>query len=1056
MRPREKGQTIIIAMIVLGVLLILGFVFVGLLRGNVRSAQRNQSRTLANDLAEAGIRYAHSQLLHSSLGADWRGTPTAPIVSNPGFTRDPDAYYLRPASRNTSGQAIPFRPGAAMLDQGGPDGLGPYVRVAFNNGRALIRVRYAPSDANIFSANPTGPLRKPGAVRNYLIIESVGREGVVKANDPTTTLNQGTELALNFNSTNELQAGLADYERFTKQWPNSRALVAYNSIGIIESARYITNVFNVSRPADLGIPAELGSEYVSGVNTIDVAANLPLQLGTMSNISSSATTVPPGQGSVFSNADLLIHGKVETALNTWLGDSWIVAGSISLAPSASLSVTKTDFNVSTGTWNPPGPKTTIDVRSNSSNYTTYFGLVRDGVQGTDVSGYTRSAGRKEPPSILSVDSQTNESRYIGLTRESGYAFAGSNTGKYGYGSGVYVGNVSDRQEPEDETSRREVGTERSLFYDWLNPNNDGSTSWKGGFYQPPAAYVQLLNDGFTIQLNSSASDATERIWKRIDGGATGSNFIRYRLGRGTDNRVHIVSSYTPVNAGSPAGPYVNVNGNLTPSDFQLGPVFNNVIYLEGNARVRGVIPTDVQLSIVSNATIYIEGNILKGVVGNDVTGSAGQRLQRPTRSMLLLAAKDNVAVNTTQFFGPSSGQTLESVSDTQNNSGYNAVRVAAAGGSMSLVHEQALDPTTGTDPTNPSQWLPYTTTYYEAGGNPSDRMTSSLLLAHTSDDGAAPASFISMKVNRGLATPNYYFPTLTNTAALYASLDTTTVTTYPVYGLGSETWQRYNKFEVRSFPIVTATDSFDATNLSVTASNTGTYTTLVQGTNEFDISAASIGGAASNDYLLARAAVVPADVRIEATVFAEQGSFFVIPGPWFNPNPNDRRDVFDSRINALINSGMTADNARARAEDERKENFGAFPEAPFFGEPLDVRVVISGAVSENMPPPISVQAEWIKKWGWIPKAFGATRNSSGNQMSIPQQHISGDNNYFVPNLIIQYDPVLATSRIGGLNGNFSATNDTSTLIRVDDYGRALPPLPRLPVSPTLAYFGEVQ
>ena len=59
---------------------------------------------------------------------------------------------------------------------------------------------------------------------------------------------------------------------------------------------------------------------------------------------------------------------------------------------------------------------------------------------------------------------------------------------------------------------------------------------------------------------------------------------------------------------------------------------------------------------------------------------------------------------------------------------------------------------------------------------------------------------------------------------------------------------------------------------------------------------------------------------------------------------------------------------------------------------------------------------------------------------------------FVPNLIINYDPVLATDRSNG----YVIDNSLSTLIRVDSYGHALPPMPRLPVSPSLAYFGEVQ
>ena len=57
--------------------------------------------------------------------------------------------------------------------------------------------------------------------------------------------------------------------------------------------------------------------------------------------------------------------------------------------------------------------------------------------------------------------------------------------------------------------------------------------------------------------------------------------------------------------------------------------------------------------------------------------------------------------------------------------------------------------------------------------------------------------------------------------------------------------------------------------------------------------------------------------------------------------------------------------------------------------------------------------------------------------------------HYVPNLITTYDPVLATGRADGFGSVGNA------YIRVDSFGRPLAPLPRLPVSPTLAYFGEV-
>ena len=192
-------------------------------------------------------------------------------------------------------------------------------------------------------------------------------------------------------------------------------------------------------------------------------------------------------------------------------------------------------------------------------------------------------------------------------------------------------------------------------------------------------------------------------------------------------------------------------------------------------------------------------------------------------------------------------------------------------------------------------------------------------------------------------------------------------------------------------------------------------------------------------------------------MYAQEGSFFIIPGPWFNPNPNDRRDRYEARVAAL---GGDA-NATLVADSERQAAFGASRDIPFYGEPLDVRVVINGAVAENMPPPISQQTEWLKKWGWIPGKLGASGNN------IPVAHTRGTRysatTPVVPNFTVNYDPTLATAKLRG----FAATNDVSAYVRTEwiDYNkdgvrqagelRPLPPLPRLPVSPTLAYFGEV-
>lgn len=159
------------------------------------------------------------------------------------------------------------------------------------------------------------------------------------------------------------------------------------------------------------------------------------------------------------------------------------------------------------------------------------------------------------------------------------------------------------------------------------------------------------------------------------------------------------------------------------------------------------------------------------------------------------------------------------------------------------------------------------------------------------------------------------------------------------------------------------------------------------------------------DYLLEGIALVPMDINIQALCYAQDGSFFVIPGPWFNSNPADNR------------------SAAARPPEIRHPAF------PFYGEPLDIKITIDGAVAENMPAAASHVDEWMRHWSNIPVNYG----SSPENTAHPEDGLS-----FV------YDPMLA----------FPVRPDGSP-VRTDKFGRALPVTPRLPVSPDLIYVGRL-
>lgn len=1019
-RSRRGGQTLIIALIILGVLLIVGFVFLGIVNRNIIQQTSSRQRTLGGELAEAGVRYAHQQLLTSELGADWHGTPTKAVNS-----KDPDVDLLGDPS-------IPNYPG--------PDGLGPYTRVNFANGRALVRVRFSPTDLSIFQTNAPGTLRKPGKARSYLIIESVGRPGSVTGNENDPTIFAKNNIK------------------------EQKKLVAFCPIGIIESARYITDKFHEMRPADIGIPS-LPVQYTGAPVSVPQVLGGMTALYNIYDPSGTAPTTPagifPAFGSLYCNAPLRINGQLSISVAEDLGDYLRTADVISPADSnSSLTVFLTKWNGAaySSTQVTFGGSGTLPLDSRDPNFSTDNGVVRDGSSETDVEGNPRGIGRKEPPSILTVDPATGVSRYLKMTRDSGVLKEGAtqydaNTGRFGHGRNVYVDNPSDLQLSTDEQGRIDTGSAQSLEYDWLNPNNGQQKSgWVGPFYIPRGAYLHLLSDGFTITRDPKGP-ASENTWLDKFGNATGRSTLRFRLGKGNDNYLHILDTLTVATDPS------RIDGALSKADFDLGPRFDGVLYFEGNVRVRGTIPTDVQMTVVSGGTIYVEGSIVKGTLDG-----VGARITSPSLSALALLARQYVCLNTTGFFGPDPSDLPEEVNGVPNAVGYAPVRLRQPDGALKLDSEVLLDREDSATPNDPSTWKPYSVQYSEAGT--ASALNQVMILTHTMDDGPAAATWLGMDINKGLQDyapgltvpyagdrffQTYLFDETTDNLALSTSFFGPMYVTpgynsaytgeTPLYGLGGQSWQRYSKFETTTFEVARSGDHYPLSTPSPITSyafhdpdKNGTYLFMPEQTNTFSVHASSFGGASSNDYMIARAGLLPHDVRIEATMYAEEGSFFVIPGPWFNPNPNDTRDAY------LVDA---ATNGAAAADATRKDSFGAGSATPFYGEPIDVRVRIIGSVSENMPPPMSVQAEWLKKWGWIPMQLGATGRK------IPTQHLgpTGSSTLpYVPNLTITYDPVLAT----GLTNGF-----TGSVVRKDDLGRALPPLPRLPVSPSLAYFGQV-
>lgn len=1012
-RTKKQGQTLIIALIVMGVMLIVGFIFLGLVSRNVNQTRDQRNRTLATDLAEAGVRYCHRQLLNSEEHADWR-----PLIDNNVSVNDVDYKYLRPS--------------ASATDLGGPDRRGAYTRVTFETGRALVRVRYEPAD--VFSTTPAGAIRSQSTFRNFIIVESVGRPGRVSATDPTLARN-------------------------TQPEEHKTSAIVY--LPTLSNARFISNANHVTRPADIGAANDMDIRYYGQTVVPSVEFGNALKVYDPGNPPTPDPTPQPAFGSIRVNGDVKIHGSVVAALSSTLGDVFAVSGSIvGDTDTDKLSITASKFNA--GAWSSATTNltniSTPSLNSGNSTFDTLGGILMDGGLTLDPNGYSRGTPVIEAPSAFRLDPDTGENPYVRMTRDSGYQgnTVKGNTGQYGYGRGVFIGNYSDLQTPNDETNRQAIGSLQSLYYDWLNPNNGQANSgWQGTYYIPRGAFLQLQKDGFSIRLDQRGN-VSERTFRNIDGTDTGSTLCRFRL------------------LPNPAGGWIILNSTLSADinaaapNLANGQPFNGVLYFAGNVRVRGVEPTDVQLHVISAGSIYIEGSLTKGHYN-------GTAFVANTKSALALTAKQCVVLNTTMFNGPAGDAVVDPVRDVPNGVGQKPIRMAADG-QLPLLAEFLQD----SNAVLAGVWIPYSQNYREfdatdaltlgpdadMSNNNGVVINQSLMLSHTMDDGPGANAFVALDVNPLFGASTYNFPGgLPNAASTYPPY--TASAFIPMWGLGIEPYQRYTKFETRLFPFIAYTGNFATSPSLAQAAGTGAWTALTQDTQTLRLSGTNVGSVSTNDYLLNHATMVPNDMRIEAHIYAEQGSWFVIPGPWFNNNEGDRRDVFNQAVATYGGWGSNA--AVSRAQQDRINNFGNSPEVPFYGEPCDVRIRIEGSISENMPPSIAIQSEWMKKWGWIPHQSGCDFDLSGAQprpVLIPKTHVPKGHGFdlrpatptdpstsptrYVPNMLMSYDPMFATARVNGFDPNQGA----NPLVRTDINGNPLPVIPRLMVSPSIFYLGD--
>ncbi|HZP80479.1 MAG TPA: hypothetical protein VFB21_02460, partial [Chthonomonadaceae bacterium] len=739
--------------------------------------------------------------------------------------------------------------------------------------------------------------------------------------------------------------------------------------------------------------------------------------------------------------------------------------------------------------NPP----TIDVTrqvlpSDDKNRTTNQGYVRDGSSQSDPFGFPNGIPTLLPPILETKTDGTGVLRYRALTRDSGQWFNKNNqrynTGWYGWGRGIYIDNFGDQQE---ETSRPGISGGYSLRADWLNPNAQFAQGyWQGPFYRPPGVLIELLGD----RIRLTRSD--DRSFRKPDGTpitALGGKVIEIPLSD-LDRDNYVLPDGTPYplphldrdgdepDASDPTG------ANRPFGDKQSYGV-NLVLMAEGNVRVKGAygVVTDasgggttlrmgrVHLTIVSGGTAYIEGNVVKG---DGYKGSDNvQHLERASTCAIL--ANDYVCVNTTMFMTP----------ENQTN-----VWTRVPG------DIDAYDVAIGLSrPTFDMSWsfgVPYSDATYTTGGQPSPFF---FLLRHASE--YPGPSYLNLLINpaqtldAGL-NPLYQFNILGASPGTYIlgqKFDPNTNTFL------ADDNSLFPSFEGRAFPLRGTNNGVSVGNFaSIAAPGLPNLFRFQPDQTVQTLQGVSFAGA--TDYLLGSAMVAPMDIRIEALLYAQNNSFFVIPGYPLNPNPADTAQAYVANNNRRPSYRIDPVSGNLQDSPEEKQAKDIFP---FYNDPVDVRITIYGAVAENYAASAGDQKAWMARWGYIPAQHG----SSG--IAIPDDHLKGHDpgpnvtgmDYgYVPGedrdmdirtdaeksyngvgiargLRFIYDPALAMPYLNPADATLDGESGAAQALRqqralrfhtwqlknlngevLSTVRQILPPMPRLPVCPGLLYFGD--
>ena len=386
---REQGQSLILAVIVILLLVLIGSLFVLSLAGNIQNTERGTETVKTRSLADAGIEYADRQIVHGPQGVDWR-PPPPPLE----ITDTPQLYWdeyemLRgwhePSTHSPVG--VPF----TKFPSPGPDVEATDEPPIGDEGYFLLKVEY------IEPPNPQHPEPAPWSLADLshapaLKITAIGRS---------------------------FEAPFVHHTR-----------VVYKPIGLTRYLWFVTNRDRDTRPTVLGMPnLDFNGQGVPGQRPF-------YDLDGDGQFDGRGLGI---NGGVRVNGDLIWSGMLRILLDPAFLQRVEVAGEIRHGVG-----TPQEVRVQSG------PTDIAAFPSRHPRFNALQGAYRDHF-GPLVGDPDRYTFRLEAASlgIEDRDPVTGRHRWEELTRYSGQPLAGSFTsGEFGFGDGIFIANGDQRQSLE--------------------------------------------------------------------------------------------------------------------------------------------------------------------------------------------------------------------------------------------------------------------------------------------------------------------------------------------------------------------------------------------------------------------------------------------------------------------------------------------------------------------------------------------------------------------------------------------------------------------------------